>query len=186
MLATRAVQSSLRRLAVQPSSRTVLSKWASPAAIATNAHLVQRRQVQTVSGDPNANSELIKQRLARPVSPHISIYRFSHWYASGFHRITGILLSGGFYLYMAAYAAAPSLGWQIGSASLAAGFGAWPIAAKIATKFAVASPFVYHCVNGLRHLTWDTGKMFSLTMVKRTEVLTVVTALVGALTLAFI
>jgi succinate dehydrogenase (ubiquinone) cytochrome b560 subunit len=44
---------------------------------------------------------------------------------------------------------------------MAAAFAAWPVAAKVAAKFAVAWPFTFHCFNGLRHLVWDMGKSFT-------------------------
>lgn len=104
-----------------------------------------------------ASSQILaKQRLNRPVAPHLSIYRPQiNWYGSMFNRITGVVLSGGLYLYGLAYLVAPALGWHLGSASLAAGFAAWPVAAKFATKLFVALPFTYHSLNGLRHLMWD-------------------------------
>lgn len=49
------------------------------------------------------------------------------------------------------------MGWHLESASIAAAFAAWPIAAKVATKFLLAFPFTYHALNGVRHLVWDTG-----------------------------
>lgn len=41
---------------------------------------------------------------------------------------------------------------------MAAAFAAWPVAAKVATKFAFAWPFTFHFFNGFRHLAWDMGK----------------------------
>ena len=49
------------------------------------------------------------------------------------------------------------MGWHLESASIAAAFGAWPVIAKVATKFFFAWPFTFHSFNGLRHLLWDTG-----------------------------
>lgn len=43
---------------------------------------------------------------------------------------------------------------------MAAAFGSLPVAAKVATKFAIAMPFTFHSFNGLRHLSWDLGKTF--------------------------
>lgn len=78
------------------------------------------------------------------------------------------MLSGGLYIYAAAYLVAPVFGWHLESAAIAAAFGAWPVAAKVATKFAIAMPFTFHSINGLRHLTWDTGRSFSKQAVIRT------------------
>lgn len=102
------------------------------------------------------NTILEKQRLNRPVSPHLGIYQPQiTWYASSIHRITGSLLSGGFYIFFAAYAVAPLTGWHLESQSVAAAVAAWPLAAKVATKSLIAFPFVFHSLNGLRHLAWD-------------------------------
>lgn len=105
---------------------------------------------------------LAEQRLRRPVSPHLSIYRPQiTWYASGLHRITGSLASGGLYLFATAYLVAPLFGWHLESASMAAAFGAMPFAAKFLVKLGLALPFTYHSINGVRHLIWDTGRMLT-------------------------
>jgi succinate dehydrogenase (ubiquinone) cytochrome b560 subunit len=70
-------------------------------------------------------------------------------------RITGASLSGGLYIFGAAYLVAPLLGWHLESASLAAAFGSLPVALKSGMKFLVAWPFVFHSVNGVRHLMYD-------------------------------
>lgn len=68
------------------------------------------------------------------------------------------MLSGGFYVFGAAYLASPLFGWHLESAALAASVAAWPVAVKVAVKFGVAMPFVFHAANGVRHLVWDTGR----------------------------
>ncbi|KAI9878419.1 MAG: hypothetical protein M1830_000939, partial [Pleopsidium flavum] len=173
MLARTTVQQSLRRLAVQQPgafSRTALSKFAAPAAVATNNHKIQSRPVATQTIRANdAHEILVKQRLNRPVSPHLSIYKPQiTWYGSALNRITGSVLSGGFYVFGAAYLVAPLFGWHLESASMAAAFGAWPVALKVATKMTVAMPFTYHSFNGIRHLVWDMGKEMSNKQVQRT------------------
>ena len=103
-----------------------------------------------------SNNLLAKQRLNRPISPHLSIYRPQiTWYASAGHRITGSLLSGGLYLWGFGYLVSPLFGWHWSSNAIAASFAAWPAAVKVATKATLAFPFVFHSLNGLRHLMWD-------------------------------
>jgi len=85
-----------------------------------------------------------------------------------FNRITGAALSGGIYIFGSAYLVAPLFGWHLESATIAAAFGAWPVAAKVATKFAIAIPFTFHSFNGIRHLVWDTGAQFTNKQVIRT------------------
>ncbi|KAI9930088.1 hypothetical protein ASPWEDRAFT_101403 [Aspergillus wentii DTO 134E9] len=157
MFSQKVAQQSLRRLAVQQpyAAQWSMMKTASPAAVAMGKN-IQTRSVQSTT-DPDPTKILAKQRLNRPVSPHLSIYRPQiTWIGSSSHRITGILLSGSLYLYSTAYLASPLMGWDIGSASLVAAFGALPIAAKVALKGTMAFPFVYHTLNGIRHLVWDT------------------------------
>jgi succinate dehydrogenase (ubiquinone) cytochrome b560 subunit len=104
---------------------------------------------------------LVAQRKLRPVSPHLTIYKPQiPWIMSGLNRLTGVVLSGGFYIFGLAYLASPLLGWHLDSTAIAAAFGAWPLALKAAAKFTVALPFTYHSWNGIRHLVWDTGREF--------------------------
>ena len=137
--------------------------------------------------DPDSAYQiLVKQRQSRPVSPHLSIYRPQiTWCLSGLNRITGCVMSGGLYIFATAYLAAPLLGWHLESQSLAAAFGAWPVAAKVATKFAVALPFTFHCLNGIRHLTWDTGAEFGNKQVQRSGWVVVGATVVGSGILAY-
>jgi len=131
-------------------------KFAPPAAIATSTHLIQRRQATQQVQEGDESSILASQRLARPVSPHLSIYRPQiTWYPSALHRITGCVVSGGLYVFGFGYLVAPLLGWHWNSAALVAGFAALPLVAKVALKTTLAFPFVFHCLNGLRHLAWD-------------------------------
>jgi succinate dehydrogenase (ubiquinone) cytochrome b560 subunit len=62
---------------------------------------------------------------------------------------------------MIGYVAAPYLGWHLESSVLAESFSNWSSGAKAAVKTLIAWPFTFHCINGLRHLTWDTGAMLS-------------------------
>ncbi|KAF2269334.1 succinate dehydrogenase subunit C [Lojkania enalia] len=121
--------------------------------------MIQRRLAATEHvGQSEGQEILAKQRLQRPVSPHLSIYRPQiTWYASSLHRITGVVLSGGLYLFGIAYLAAPTLGWHLETPSLVGAVAAWPVWAKVSAKLFVAFPFFFHSLNGIRHLTWDLG-----------------------------
>lgn len=112
---------------------------------------------------------LAKQRLSRPVSPHLTIYRPQiTWIASSFNRITGVALSGSLYLFGIAYLIAPYTGWHLETQSMVAAVAGWSAAAKIGLKSFFAFPFFFHSINGLRHLTWDMGVGFKNAQVIKT------------------
>ncbi|CAL00251.1 succinate dehydrogenase cytochrome B subunit, mitochondrial [Aspergillus awamori] len=188
MLSQKVAQQSLRRLAVQQpyALRWSLMNSVSPAAVALG-RTVQTRHAATSSNSSDPTKLLAQQRLNRPVSPHLSIYRPQiTWIGSSIHRITGIALSGSLYLYASAYLASPMLGWDLGSASAAAAFAALPVVAKVALKTTMALPFTYHCMNGVRHLIWDTGAGLTNPQVIKSGWTVVGLSTLSALILAFL
>jgi succinate dehydrogenase / fumarate reductase cytochrome b subunit len=90
---------------------------------------------------------------ARPLSPHLSVYRIMYTMAlSILHRITGVILSIGLLL----------LAWWL--MSVASGPAAYATAHSVMSGWFVKllligwlAAFVYHLCNGIRHLTWDLG-----------------------------
>ncbi|KAK2779099.1 hypothetical protein FQN53_001535 [Emmonsiellopsis sp. PD_33] len=187
MLPQRVAQQSLRRLAANPSQlRTAAYKFASPVAIATGQH-IQIRSAATQPTPPSDPSQILaRQRLNRPVSPHITIYQPQiTWILSSLNRITGVILAGSMYIFATGYLLSPLMGWHLESASLAAAFGALPIAAKLGLKFTAALPFTFHGFNGVRHLVWDTASQFSNKQVIRTGWTVVGLTVSSALALAF-
>jgi succinate dehydrogenase (ubiquinone) cytochrome b560 subunit len=135
----------------------------------------------------DAYSILAAQRRHRPVSPHLTIYRPQvTWTLSALNRITGSILSGGFYIFGVAYLVSPLFGWHLETASLAAAFATWPLAAKVLVKMGLAFPFTFHSFNGIRHLVWDVGAQLKNQQVIRTGWTIVGLSVVSALGLAFI
>lgn len=133
------------------------------------------------------DSVLVRQRLNRPVAPHLMIYKWqTTWILSALNRITGSILSGTFYVFGAAYVAAPLFGWHLDSASIAAAFAAWPAFLQVSTKLFFALPFTFHSFNGLRHLVWDTGSAFRNSQVVKTGWTVVGLSVISALGLALI
>ncbi|RAH71807.1 succinate dehydrogenase cytochrome b560 subunit [Aspergillus aculeatinus CBS 121060] len=188
MLSQKVAQQSLRRLAVQQpyALRWSLMNSVSPAAV-TLGRNVQMRQATTSTTTSDPNKLLAEQRLRRPVAPHLSIYKPQiTWIGSSLHRITGIALSGSLYLYATAYLASPMLGWDLGSASAVAAFGALPVLAKVLLKATMAMPFTYHCMNGVRHLIWDTGRGLTNPQVIKTGWTVVGLSTISALILALL
>ncbi|KAF1848024.1 mitochondrial succinate dehydrogenase cytochrome b560 subunit C [Cucurbitaria berberidis CBS 394.84] len=176
MASQRIFQLGLRRVAapglrVQPAGRMVQRR------LAATEHVSQ----------PHGTEILAKQRLRRPVSPHLTIYRPQiTWYASALNRVCGIMLSGPLYLFGFAYLAAPTLGWHLETQSMIAAVAAWPLVAKVALKAYFAFPFFFHCLNGFRHLSWDVGVGFKNQTVIRTGWTMIAMTVAGSLYYTFI
>lgn len=112
---------------------------------------------------------LVNQRKNRPISPHLQIYQPQlTWVLSGLHRVTGVAMAGAFYALTCTYAASGILGFPLEASTLVSAFAGLPLFAKIGAKAAMVFPFVYHSLNGVRHLIWDSGKELTLKGVYRT------------------
>ncbi|KAL0466044.1 hypothetical protein QR685DRAFT_116500 [Neurospora intermedia] len=178
MLAQRAGTTALRRVAAAPSSVFKLAPFAA----------MQTRPIQTERLTPADEAAILaKQRLSRPVSPHLEIYDPKQtWFGgSAWQRITGASFSGALYASAVAYLAAPLVGWHLESASLVAAAAALPVAVKGALKFLVAWPFVFHAINGVRHLAFDLGIGFSRATIIKTGWYFWGASIVGGVYLAF-
>ncbi|XP_073495372.1 succinate dehydrogenase cytochrome b560 subunit, mitochondrial isoform X2 [Phyllobates terribilis] len=105
-------------------------------------------------------------RLSRPLSPHISIYKWSlPMMMSITHRGTGIALSAGVSLFGLAALVLP--GDYASYLDLIKSLSLGP-ALIYSAKFAIAFPVMYHTLNGIRHLAWDLGKGFKIPEVYQT------------------
>jgi len=190
MLSQRIAQQTLRRMAAQqPASRLL----APSAAIRTSNAIVNQRRWATAQpmekmNELDARNKILaQQRLNRPVSPHLAIYKPQiTWYSSIIHRITGCLLSGGFYVFGALYLIAPAMGWHLESSVLAAGFASWPVVLQFLSKFAVGWTFTFKCFNGMRHLIWDTATMMTNKQVNQSGWFAVGASALSALALCFL
>lgn len=130
---------------------------------------------------------LVQQRLQRPVSPHLGIYKRSQtWFsASAWTRITGCTLSGAAYAYFLTYLIAPLAGFHVESQSLVAAFTSMPFAVTGLIKLGLGFPFVFHFINGMRHLSYDLLKGFAKTQIRTSERTILATSLLTTLYLAF-
>jgi succinate dehydrogenase (ubiquinone) cytochrome b560 subunit len=184
----RLFQLGLRRAAapglrIQPAGRSLVQRrYDSIDSTVLYQHINANTMYRLATSHAENAEILVKQRINRPVSPHLSIYKPQiTWYASSLNRVTGIILSGSLYLFGFAYLAAPYTGWHMETQSMVAAVAAWPLAAKVALKGFFAFPFFFHSYNGLRHLSWDLGIGFTNIQVIRTGwgavALTVVSAL---------
>ena len=132
------------------------------------------------------------KKFNRPLSPHLSIYEWSLPMAmSGYYRISSFILGMGFITAPLAYVGLNVVyGYQNPAEQLAAvGYGARNsgyvmLGVWLALKSQFVLPFVFHCVNGCRHLGWD---QFAYGIRHLTDVYQsayVVLAVTGVLTLA--
>jgi succinate dehydrogenase / fumarate reductase cytochrome b subunit len=114
---------------------------------------------------------------ARPLSPHLSIYRITRYsmVTSFANRITGLVLSMGFLAFIY---------WLT---SLARGARAYAraqevLGSDVAKLFyaGIIAAFAYHLVAGIRHLIWDTGRGLEKAQSQRSAWLVVAASLVLA------
>ncbi len=90
----------------------------------------------------------------RPLSPHISIYRWPITMVSSIlHRATGLAMAVGFIVLVV---------WLFDAASgpdvYAAFLGAMDSVVGRVLLVGWSFAFFYHLSNGIRHLVWDTGR----------------------------
>ena len=91
---------------------------------------------------------------ARPLSPHLSVYKLTYtMITSGLNRITGLGLSLGLLLlvYWLMAVAGDERGYARAAAILSS-----PVAKAVYAGLVIA--FCYHLTAGIRHLIWDTGR----------------------------
>ncbi|GAC1301168.1 MAG: succinate dehydrogenase, cytochrome b556 subunit [Steroidobacteraceae bacterium] len=98
-------------------------------------------------------------RLARPLSPHLQVYRWQMGNTlSILHRLTGVALS--LALLVLAY-------WLISLAGGAERYAAAmrTLSSPVGILFEIGwvFAFYYHLLNGVRHLAWDAGYGFERT-----------------------
>lgn len=104
------------------------------------------------------------KRVARPLSPHLQVYRMPlNAVLSILHRITGVAMAGSAILI---------LWWFVAAATSPAAFdlangilSSW-IGDVVLSLSALAIWF--HFTNGIRHLVWDTGAHFGRKRVRIT------------------
>jgi succinate dehydrogenase / fumarate reductase, cytochrome b subunit len=90
----------------------------------------------------------------RPLSPHLSVYKFKYTLTTSIlNRLGGLILSAG--LLLLVY-------WLLSVAAGAAALerathllSSWPL--KLIYALLIVA-FSYHLIAGLRHLVWDTGR----------------------------
>ena len=115
----------------------------------------------------------------RPLSPHLSIYRWPITMATSIlHRATGVALAVGFILFVFWLAEAASGPDAYAVFSTAMG----SIIGRI-LLLGWSWAFFYHLANGIRHLVWDVGFGFEKAQANTSSWFVIVTSVV--LTAAF-
>jgi succinate dehydrogenase / fumarate reductase, cytochrome b subunit len=106
----------------------------------------------------------------RPLSPHLTIYRFAYTMAlSILHRITGVALAAGLFVLVAwLWAIAGGTAAHAAFQQLAGGL----VLRVLLALWVVA--FVYHLTNGIRHLFWDAGMGLERAQARRSAAVVVV------------
>jgi len=110
----------------------------------------------------------------RPLSPHLSIYRWPITMAlSILHRATGVAMSLGFVVFVAWLfdAAAGPEAYAVFMSVMDSTIG---LLLLIGWSFA----FFYHLSNGVRHLLWDTGRGLEKEQATRSAWLVLIIAVV--------
>lgn len=110
----------------------------------------------------------------RPLSPHVSIYRFPlNASLSILHRATGVALGASLVVIVWWFlAAATSESYFATVNGLATSWLGWLV------LFVSMGSLWYHFVNGIRHLIWDTGAHFGKRRVYRSGLTGVLVAVV--------
>jgi succinate dehydrogenase cytochrome b subunit len=118
-------------------------------------------------------------RLDRPLSPHISVYRWQFTNTlSIVHRLTGVMLTLGAVIltvWLLAITGGPESYRRL----------VWLLGSPVGVIFLVACTFsfFYHLCNGIRHLAWDAGYGFEMRQARASGLAVVAVAVV--LTLVF-
>lgn len=134
----------VRRVAAVPSTgvwRAAVGNTAAPAAVGA---------VEGSAGCAVITRRWQSAKPERPLSPHLTIYRFGlNAITSVGHRGTGIFMAGGLGVAsMALMGSSHDLAYHI-EWMRDTGF-MLPL-----VKMAVAGPLVYHFMTGVRHIMWD-------------------------------
>ena len=118
------------------------------------------------------------QSGARPLSPHLQIWRFTVTMAASItHRATGIAATGGA-AAVCLWAVALAIGGEF--YNTVSGFFTTPLGVVFCVGYVWSLSF--HLLNGLRHLYWDSGRGLAKGMARMTSWL----VYAGSLLLTFV
>jgi len=119
---------------------------------------------------------------SRPLSPHLSIYRFGYTMTlSILHRLTGLALTAGI-LMLAWWLVALAWG-EPAYRPLTSGAGAILLRVVLALWLVA---FVYHFANGVRHLFWDAGLGLEKLQARRSAKLVICGVAIASIALVYL
>ncbi|XP_071958137.1 succinate dehydrogenase cytochrome b560 subunit, mitochondrial-like [Antedon mediterranea] len=121
------------------------------------------------------------ERLSRPVSPHVTIWRWQlPPVMSICHRATGIALTTGIYGFGIAMLMVPT-----NFADTLEKVKSWTAGPALITtcKAGLSASVLYHSINGVRHLIWDRGYGFNMNVLYRSGYLVIGLSAVSAVAL---
>lgn len=110
--------------------------------------------------------------VERPLSPHLQIYRWQMPMATSIlHRMCGAALAVGIVavLWLLVAAAAGESAWAVFTLF-------WGGLVGRLMLFGWSAALFYHLCNGVRHLIWDTGRLFDMKKATRAGYLVFITA----------
>lgn len=112
---------------------------------------------------------------ARPLSPHLSVYRFAYTMALSItHRITGVALAAGL-LVLAAWLLSAAAGPESYAATVAV-LSHWIFRVLLVAWLAA---FLYHFTSGIRHLVFDAGIGLEKAQARRSATIVIVVVAVA-------
>lgn len=127
----------------------------------------------------------MNRTTARPLSPHLSVYKFGpHMYASVFHRGSGVAMAtfgvGVFVWWLASLAAGPDAyasfyKWVVTAAPDETLARITNVLARLAA-IGMTWGFFQHLANGVRHLIMDIGANYEIRGNKRSALATMIFA----------
>ena len=117
------------------------------------------------------------QATARPLSPHMTIYRWPVTMMTSItHRFTGVGLAVGAVIlawWLVSISNGPE-GWQSFHAVSDTPLG-------LLVLFGLTWSLIYHFLNGVRHLAWDLGYGFDKRLAERNSVMIFALSIIAAL-----
>ncbi|CAI6031215.1 unnamed protein product [Clonostachys chloroleuca] len=136
-----------------PRSTTQQTAWLQSSSKLLAASAERGESTKYTEVPPAMEHDILsKQRLNRPIAPHLGAYKIEQTFlgSSAWMRISGCTLTGAIYVFFASYLVAPVFGGAI--------------------KLSLAFPITFHFFNGIKQLFSDARKGFNKKTMTRAEI----------------